>query len=312
MQKSDFKQKKCVVTGGAGFLGQSIVNKLIETEAEVYVIDNFSYGAKRSDVSERAQIIEGDVRLEETFQKLPQFKFDYFFHFAAPSSITLFKRDASECVDITVRGFLNAIKYCSEKNIRLIFPSTGSLYAETTPPQAEDAQINPKTINSYAQAKVALEYIQSAYADKSNSLGLRIFAGYGPAERHKGDFASVVYMFCQQMASGQAPEIWGDGSQERDFVFIDDVVDIILSLAPSCPEKIINIGTGTSVSFKQIVDEINRQLPNKVEAIYKPKPSQYLEKTLSDNTVLRKYYSGDFAPLSKGVTAIIESLKETK
>lgn len=309
MYNNEYSNKNCVVTGGSGFIGQSIVNALVDLGSNVYVMDNFSYGAQRASVNPKATIIEGDIRDDATFGQLPKIHFDYFFHFAAPSSITLFKRNAEECVDITVRGFLNSIKYCSQQNIRLVFPSTGSLYAGTNPPQSEKAQIIPETINSYAQAKVALEYIQAAYGDKTNSLGLRIFAGYGPAERHKGDFASVVYSFCQNMVAGVAPEIWGDGKQERDFVFIGDVVDIILTLAPSCPEKIINIGTGTSVSFNQIIQEVNSQLENPVTPVYKPKPNQYLEKTLADTTLLRKYYSKEFTPLKAGVQAIIESLK---
>lgn len=305
-----YKGKKCIVTGGAGFIGQNLVKKLIEYGAFVTVIDNFSYGAKREEVPADADIIEGDVRDSKIFEQLPESQYDYLFHFAAPSSTVLFDENLPDAVDITVRGFLNMIHYAATHNIRFVYPSTGSLYNGIEPPHTETAVLNISAQNEYAKTKIELEQLAKIYKRRINSLGLRILAGYGPGEMHKGKFQGVVYGFCLSMIKGEAPVIWGDGGQRRDFVFINDIVDIVLTLTIDCPEPVVNVGTGTDISFKETVELINRNIENPVEPIFVPKPKIYLEKTMADTTLLRKYYTKPFTPIEDGVKITIESIKK--
>jgi nucleoside-diphosphate-sugar epimerase len=306
---NDFKNKCCIVTGGAGFIGQNIVKKLVDKGAEVFVVDNFSFGSRRSNVDKRAQVIRGDIRAGTTFKKLPSRKFDYFFHFAAPSSIVLFQESLSECVEITTVGFVNAIKFAAENNIDFIYPSTGSIYSGASSVNIEGAEINPELINSYAKNKLTLEQIAAIYEGKIRTLGLRIFAGYGPSEKHKGDFASVVYSFARKMVKGERPIIWGDGSQQRDFLYIDDLGDIVLELTQCCEERIVNIGSGKATSFNRLVSEINKILSKNIKPVYVPKPKVYLEKTLSENSLRNKYFNKELVPIEEGIRRIIESLK---
>lgn len=302
-----YKGKNCIVTGGAGFIGKNIAEKLIENGANVYVVDNFSYGTSIYDVSQKAKIIEGDVKNKSTFTKLPKIKYNYLFHFAAPSSIILFKRNVCECTEITTVGFLNALDFSVKNKIEFIYPSSGSLYSGASLPNSEKNELKLNELNSYANNKLALENIARIFEKSIRILGLRIFAGYGPSEQNKGEFASVVYFFCKEMFNGKSPEIWGDGTQERDFVYVDDIADIVLCLAENCKERVINIGSGESISFNRVVKEINKILPKKIEPIYVSKPNLYLEKTLSDNTLLRKYYKNKLTPIEFGVKEIINS-----
>lgn len=302
-----YKNKNCIVTGGAGFIGQNIVKGLIESKANVFVVDNFSYGATRSNVPEGAQTFEGDVRSKSSFSQLPAIKYDVLFHFAAPSSIILFKRNAHECAEVTTFGFLNALDFALKNKISLIYPSTGSLYSGANLPNSEQAELKTAEVNSYANNKLALESLARMFRKEIKILGLRIFAGYGPSEKHKGEFASVLYSFCEKMYKGEPPEIWGDGTQERDFVYIDDVVSAILTLVQDCDEGVTNIGSGKSVSFNQVIAEINKVLSRKVDPVYIPKPNLYLERTLSDNSLLKKYYAIDPTPLATGISNIIKS-----
>ena len=304
---NNFQEKNCIVTGGSGFIGQNLVKKLLDHNARVYVIDNFSFGAFQSNIDPRASVIEGDIRDYSVLEKLPVIEYHYFFHFAAPSSIILFDKDPFECFEITIEGFLNAMKYCVRHNIRLVYPSTGSLYSSIESPHAENSTLNIEAINIYAKAKLSLEMIHKSYKQKSNVIGLRIFAGYGPSEAHKKEFASVIYNFCQQMKNGHRPVIFGDGTQVRDFIYIDDIVNAILILAELGQENIINIGSGQSISFNKIIAIINEVLKTQIQPIYNEKPNFYLERTQSDIRVLEKYYK-PYNLIKHGIENIIISM----
>jgi nucleoside-diphosphate-sugar epimerase len=296
------------VTGGSGFIGQNLVKELIKKGSNVFVVDSFSYNASRENVDKKAIIIEADIRDKDLWNKLPDVKFDYLFHFAAPSSITLFNRNEAECIDITINGFLNAINFCSENKIRIIYPSSGSVYSGTECPQSEKTLLKTGEINSYARAKLALEYIQNSYKGLCDSLGLRIFAAYGPSERHKGDFASVIYLFCEQMMNDKRPVIFGEGSQKRDFVFIDDLVEAILILSQEATERIVNIGSGENVSFNEIVNIVNKLTGNNIKAEHIEKPNVYLEETLADISIMKKYGLLPKSSLEDGIKLITDSL----
>lgn len=305
--KFNYKNKNCIVTGGSGFIGQVLVKKLITNGSNVYVVDKFLYGAKKSDIDKDAIVIKGDIRERKILNKLPNIKFQYFFHFAAPSSVVLFNKNPLECTDITVQGFLNTINFCKKRGIKFIYPSTGSIYSGVKSPQSETSPIQVNALNSYAKCKLALELIQKSINDV-DSLGLRIFAGYGPQEKHKGGFASVIYLFCKDMIEGKSPIIFGDGNQKRDFVYIDDVVEAILILAKESKDKIVNVGSGKSTSFKEVIRLVNKILNINIKPIYIKKPNSYLETTKADIRLMNKYCSRPKYSIEEGIRQIISSL----
>ncbi len=302
--------KNCIVTGGSGFIGQNLVKKLINEGANVWVIDNFSFGSSKKSLDKKSNLIEGDVRDKSILNQLPDIKFDYYFHFAAPSSIVLFNKDLELCREITIQGFLNAIDFCRSRNIRLIYPSTGSLYSGAKAPHSEETILNLPALNEYAKVKLELEKIQKENPEVS-SLGLRIFAGYGPGEYLKGEFASVPYLFAKDMLENNSPVIFGDGAQTRDFIFIEDVIEAIITLAENAKEPIINIGSGTSVSFNQIVSILNKLLNTNIKPKYIERPPKYLETTLADTALLNKYYRPKW-DMEKGLAETIKDIKEKK
>lgn len=297
-----YKDKNCIVSGGSGFIGQNLVKKLLDEGAKVFVIDNFSFGAKKSSVDSRAFIIESDIRGKKWIKYLPPLKYDYFFHFGSPSSVVLFNKYPKECRDITINGFLNVLNFCKENKTRLIYPSTGSLYSGLKPPHSENAKLKEEFMNNYAKTKFDLEKIQKEHPEV-NSLGLRIFAGYGPGEKHKEEFASVPYLFAKDMVQNKPPLIFGDGNQTRDFVFIEDVIEAILILAEKAKEPIINIGTGKATQFNELINIINEILGKEIKPRYIQKPNLYLESTLADLSILQKYYTPRWG--------IIECLEKT-
>lgn len=304
----NYKNKNCVVTGGSGFIGQHLVKKLLDQGAEVLVIDNFSYGAREDDVDLRAEILKGDVRDRSLFQKLPQKNWDYFFHFGAPSSVNAFKDNSKECTDITVGGFINALDFCKAHNTRLVYPSSGKVYMGLRPPHKEDLELNYGEMDDYAKAKAEIEGIHKENADRVSAVGLRILAGYGPGEEHKGASASVPYLFSKAMLKGKRPTIFGDGTQSRDFVYIEDVTEAILTLGEKSEDLIVNVSSGKKHSFNEVVEAINKILGTDVKPQYVEKPKFYAEETVGDITILKKYYVPKYS-LEEGLKRLLEFLK---
>ncbi|OGY33146.1 MAG: hypothetical protein A3C02_00960 [Candidatus Andersenbacteria bacterium RIFCSPHIGHO2_02_FULL_45_11] len=281
---------------------------LMERGANVYVLDNFSYGAKKSNIHTGTHIFEGDVSIFQSFLELPKIEYAYLFHFAGPSSIVLFQQTPEKCIRETVSGFLNATDFCSQRSIKLIFPSSGSVYSGTTLPQQEHSRLNIDAMNTYARSKYALEHLQAAYGTTLRSTALRIFAGYGTSEDHKGDTASVVYSFCKKIGNNERPVIYGNGNQKRDFIYIEDLVNAILTLAEHCDEPVVNIGSGTSISLTELVSVINKISGTALEPIYAEKPTGYLEKTHADISILKRYYTEPMTPITQGIEQVMKFL----
>jgi len=267
----DYRGKKVTISGADGFLGYALVLALNNLGADVYFF--------KGDIRNYDEVADG---LDHTF--------DYYFHFGAPSSQILFKRNHRYCIDTTINGFLNVSRVCKENGIKLIYPSTGLLSQGKT--------------NEYASCKKMCEDIH--LGENMDALGLRIFATYGPGEGHKSTYASAPYLFARSIMQGKRPIIWGNGEQKRDFVYITDVVRAILILAEEADERIIDIGSGITTSFNEVISLISNVSRKKVEPIYVGKPDNYVEETLADQTVLRKYYQPDM-DMQKGIKAMYES-----
>lgn len=213
----------------------------------------------------------------------PHKKAKYLFYFSSPSSQEIFKDSLDYSMAETINGFLGVVRFCRENKIKLIYPSSATIYANK---------------NAYAHCKSALEQIHQAYG--GDVLGLRIFAGYGVGEEHKGEYASVVYKFCKQMVVGEQPVIWGNGEQSRDFVYIDDIIDTIIELKDT--NGIFDIGTGVDTTFNEVVRLINKTLGKEIKSKYIKAPVNYLKDTPCQNPIKGK------VSIEEGIKKICESL----
>lgn len=267
----DYKNKHCLVTGSEGFIGSKIAESLEEQGA---IVNRYAL----------------DVRDKEGLGDSINYNTDYIFHFGSPSSEILFKRNNKYCVDVTVNSFLILSEFCLENNAKLIYPSTGLL--------------SQNRYNEYARCKKTLEDIH--FNSNMDALALRIYAGYGENEGHKRDFASPVFLFTKDIINDKHPILFGNGEQTRDFIFIDDMVKDILILAEECNEKSVEIGTGISYSFNEIVRIINRVIGKNIEPIYVEKPKEYYDGTNCDTAILYKYCKPAQVSLEEGVERIIK------
>jgi len=250
---------KIGITGINGFIGSALANKLNDGGNEIY-----SY---------------------------PRPDLDKLFLFGSPSSDIIFKQNIDYCFEETIGSFLNAVQFCRDHDIKLIWPSSATVYNKAT---------------LYSRAKAACEEIMLAYG--GDILGLRIFAGYGPGEAHKGEYASIIYQFCKKIKAGERPVIFGDGTQTRDFIYIDDIVENILKvdlesdLDPKTP-FLVDIGSGKSPTFNEIAFYINQALRTEIQPIYKSQPKSYIKETVCLNPVPTK------VSLQEGIKRILCELQ---
>lgn len=297
--------KKVLVTGGAGFIGSALIKNLCKMDVDITVIDNFSF-APRKNIPSQCRIIEGNVIDANIFRKVGNV--DYVFHFGTASSVRCFIDDPLKYVTETTGSLVNVFEFAKEFGIKkVIYPSSGTVYGRTPLPQSEVATV-PRPINLYGISKLSCEFIARYYSNIPN-VGLRIFAGYGPEEKHKGKIASVVTLFLNDIIKNRRPVIWGDGTQSRDFVYIDDIVEVIIKSAQNDFTGIVNVGTGVSYMFNEVAEIINKVFGKNVRPRYIEKPTNYYEHTLPEILRMKAIYNISPTYLQSGLEKYKEALE---
>ena len=304
-----YKCQKVLITGVAGFLGYNLAKRLLEdNRIEIIGVDNFSYVDKKHslDIHKEITLLEGDISERETLKQVPK-DIDLIYHFGSPSSIILFKNDLEKCYKETVLGQLNVFEFGKGNNVeKIIYPSSGSNYAGNLHPHNEI--VYPKPKNIYAAAKIACEAIAFSYDVFVKSVGVRIFAGYGPGEERKGRFASVLYLFISDILNNKNPLVFGDGTQSRDFVYIDDIVNVILKVSKNDFNGILNVGTGTSTAFNTLISIINDILGKDIPPVYTKKEKGYVENLCADTAKMKEITEITPISIEEGIKRYINYL----
>jgi len=298
----NWKGKEVLVTGGAGFIGFHLTRRLLKEGAHVTVLDDFSYG-KKENIPSDCDIVVGDVSNRQNLNRIKEV--DYIFHFGAPSSVILFNKNPRARIHSTICGFANILEWGKQIGVKkLIYPSSGSVYGDAPPPQSEN--VPPKPKNLYGICKLTCELLAKKYSEVP-SVGLRIFAGYGPGEEHKGDFSSVITLFLNLILKNEPPIVYGNGTQSRDFVYIDDVIDAILSAAErDVNGEVINVGSGKAHSFNEVVSIVNHLTGKNVEPVFVNKPANYLENTLADIKRMKELLGVNPLDLEEGLKRYLQ------
>lgn len=275
---------RILITGGAGFIGSNLANALVD-DNEVVVVDN-EYLGDRDNLESNVTFSNADVLDDQ----LPT-DVDVVYHLAALSSYPMHEQDPTGGVRVNVEGFVNVVDQALADGCeRVVFASSSSLYDAHTSPVAEE---EPLSVNSaYEASKAAREQYADYYRNHHDMemVGLRLFSvyeGFGGSESHKGTYANIIAQFAEKVAAGNSPTIYGDGTQTRDFIHVDDVVNGLIHAGDRASAGIYNIGTGESHSFNQVVDGINQVLGTDVPPTYieNPIPEEvYVHSTCADTT----------------------------
>lgn len=270
-----------LVTGGAGFIGSNLVEALAKDNS-VTVLDNFHTGSmdnlagalKGGDV----EVIRMDVKDVRSLNQ----RFDLVYHLGIYSSAPMYREDPG-LVGEVIDGMVAVLEYCRSRGSTLVFASTSSIYSGLQPPHRED--MVPLVTDFYTEARISAERLANLYAVLYgvNSAAMRFFSVYGYHEGAKGRYANLVTQFLLSMKRGEAPVVYGDGSQRRDFTFVTDVVDALLRASSVKGFAPYNVGTGVSYTINDMIDRLNRALGTAIRAKYVPMPvANYVMETLAD------------------------------
>ena len=245
---------KILVTGGAGFIGSHIVEYLVQRGDNVIVLDNLSNGKMQnmSKVSDDINFVNGDVRDCNLVEQLVK-DVDGVFHEAALVSVPESFKMQNEYFDVNVNGTENILKLAKEYGFKIVYASSSSVYGNPkSVPIKEDDDRNP--LNPYAKTKLEDELLAEKYSEMGvHVIGLRYFNIFG--RRQSKEYAGVIKLFLEKIQQNKAPIINGDGSQTRDFVYIDDVVKAnILAMDSNIKYKFLNVGTGFSISILDLAN----------------------------------------------------------
>lgn len=250
---------KTIVTGGGGFIGSHLCEKLVEEGHSVTIIDNFSIGRKTNleKIKNKVKIINRDIRNYNSIKKL--FKnIDNVFHLAALADIVPSIENPDDYYSTNVTGTYNVLKLSSENKIkRFIYSASSSCYGIPVQyPTKEIATINPQY--PYALTKRLGEELVIHFSNvyKLNASSLRFFNVYGPRARTSGTYGAVFGVFLAQKIAKKPFTIVGDGKQTRDFTYVSDIVEAIIKVSKkkNITGEIFNVGSGKTISVNKIVE----------------------------------------------------------
>jgi UDP-glucose 4-epimerase len=258
---------RALVTGGAGFIGSTLVDALVTRGDEVIVIDDLSTG-RRENLAEAlgagAELREGDVRDEEAVGDAAA-GCDAVFHLAAQIDARRAVTEPGFDASVNVVGTIAALEAARGAEARFVLASSAAVYGEPAEvPVPEDALSRPAT--PYGQSKLAAEGYAALY-DRVRGLStvsLRLSNVYGPRQDPLGE-AGVVAIFCDRLRERAQPTVYGDGRQTRDFVHVDDVVAALLAAGESDAAGPHNVGTGVETSVLDLVEMLAELSPNGFE-----------------------------------------------
>jgi len=257
---------RCLVTGGAGFIGSNLVDALLARGDAVTVVDDLSTGRISNlepGLENGAELVEADIRDGEALTRLAEEKQpEAIFHLAA--QIDVRKSLADPCFDagINVGGTANVLEAARASGARRVvsISTGGAIYGEGEGqqlPLPEEAPIAP--LSAYGQSKFAAEGYVSLYERLYGLSGVSLRLGnvYGPRQDPLGE-AGVIAIFCGLLKEGGRPTVFGDGTQTRDYIYVGDVVSAALAAGDSEATGAINIGTGVETNVLELIEALKR------------------------------------------------------
>ena len=267
--------RKVLVTGGAGFIGSNLVRALLERGDEVRVLDNFATGNRGNleGLEDDVDVIEGELRSYERVHNAVR-GVELVYHQGALPSVPRSIQDPLTTSAVTIEGTLNVLLAARDENVRrVVFASSSSVYGNTgTLPRRETQQPDP--ISPYAVAKLAAERycvsFQRVYG--LETVALRYFNVFGPRQDPSSQYAAVVPLFIAAVDQGRPVTIHGDGTQSRDFTFVDNVVqaNLLAGERDGAEGRVLNVAMGRQATVNELAEAVGAALGKPVEKEYVP------------------------------------------
>lgn len=280
---------KILVTGGAGFIGSHIVDRLIEEEHQVIVVDNLSVG-KRKNINKKARFYKMDIlssRVEKVFRKERP---DILSHYAAQIDVRKSVEDPKFDASINILGTINLLENCVKYGVKkVIFASSGgAIYGEQEAfPALETHPTRP--LSPYGISKLTIEHYLYYYKVTGgvDFVSLRYANIYGPRQDPYGE-AGVVAIFTQKMLNGEQPIINGTGKQTRDFVYVEDAVEAHMAVLQGNASGVFNVGTGQETSVNQLFRFLSELTKSNVKEVHGPEKKGEQQRSCLDYSHIHK------------------------
>ena len=283
---------KCLVTGGAGFIGSHIATALVERGYDVRVFDNLSSGKLENleHIRDSVEFVEGDLCVADMVAKAVQ-GVDVIFHQAAlasvPRSLKMPLATNAACVTGTV-SLLTAAKDAGVR--RVLYAASSSAYGDQPFASKRENDL-PAPLSPYAAAKLAGEYYCQAFFHSFGleTVAIRYFNVFGPRQDPNGEYAAVIPKFIAKMLSGERPTIFGDGTQSRDFTYIDNVVrgNLLAAETGALELRTFNVACGNQYSLLDLVSALNDLLGTSIAPEFAPRRDGDVLESLADITAAR-------------------------
>jgi UDP-glucose 4-epimerase len=265
-----------LVTGGAGFIGSNIVKRLLKDGHDVRVLDNFSTGKRENlfefKTNKQFEFFEGDLRSFHIVHNVVK-GVDYILHQGALPSVPRSINDPITTNDVNILGTLNILEAAKEFRVkRVVCASSSSVYGNSEVlPKVETmavAPLSPYAITKYAQERYC-QVFSTIYG--LETVCLRYFNVFGPNQDPTSQYSAVIPKFIKMMKKGQQPIIYGDGTQSRDFTFVDNNVEANINscFTENISGETFNIACGERYTLVELVDSLNELLGTTIEPIFK-------------------------------------------
>ncbi len=279
---------KCLVTGGAGFIGSNLADALVAQGDQVRVFDNLSTGKKENlaQLGSKIELISGDIRDKAVVEQAVK-GMDYVFHIAALRAVLRSVDDPVETNDVNVTGTLNLLLAAREAKVkRVISTSSSSVYGDTEKFPCHEDDL-PKPQSPYAASKIMGEYYCKIFSKLYGleTVSLRYFNVFGPRQNPESVYSAVIPIFIDCLLKGISPEIHWDGKQSRDFSYVDNVVkgNLLAMKAQGVSGQVFNIACHEEFSVLDIFENLKEILNIKnVEPVFKPKRAGDVRRTFAD------------------------------
>jgi UDP-glucose 4-epimerase len=260
---------KVLVTGGAGFIGSHIVDKLIEKNIAVTVIDNLSSGTIEN-VNKKAEFIQKDIRSNDLTDIFRDAQFDYVIHQAAQTMVTMSFDDPKHDCEVNILGTINVLDACRKSRVRrIVFASSAAVYGDISVlPTRVDTLAQPTSF--YGISKLTAEKYMRLYsrAYDLEFVALRYANVYGERQGDRGE-GGVISIFLKRAFESKPLTVYGDGSQTRDFIYVGDVAEAnIKAIEITRPNSIYNVSTCTEISINSLISQIEQVTGNKMDVNY--------------------------------------------
>ncbi len=289
-----------LVTGGAGFIGSNIVEVLLKRGYTVRVLDNFSTGKRENlkQFNKDIELIEGDIRSYHIVQQAVK-GIDVILHQAALPSVPRSIKDPITSNEVNVVGTLNILEAAKENGVkRVVYASSSSVYGDN-PELPKHEGMMPNPLSPYAVSKLAGEKYCQVFSKLYGieTVILRYFNVFGPRQDPSSEYSAVIPKFIRLMTNDQAPTIFGDGTQSRDFTYVANVVEanILAATKEDCPKDpygktglVMNCACYGQITLNSLVHELNILLDKDIKPIYtQPRPGD-IKHSFADIGLIRQ------------------------